>query len=332
VAQSFYQPERFSVRSAVVRWFRCFKHRPVASWTQLACDWGVLVTIAVGFGLLVIAPLIEQMPQASSAKTAPDAQALQNTGLFLLGYLGFALVFLVYIWVVDAAWHRLLTGRPMKRVIPYRIGADEWRSLVVYGVSSAIVMGVTLGIYIVLACVMAVFMLVTNGGEGFTPTAGDPMSAQIVALQLLPFVILLFLLIVTNYIGLRLNTGAPLAIKRQKLDVLGGWNATKPFAGRLLVAGAGVIILGYVLVFVVQIGVVSTVMIVAPDAAQNPPPIADGLALAGIIGFAVLAYYLMFQLVRGVVAEAAMVATARDVASQNEPASPASPDVLDATT
>ncbi|WP_440959498.1 hypothetical protein ACFELO_05140 [Oceanicaulis sp. LC35] len=318
MAQSFYEPERFSVHSAVVRWFRCFKHRPVASWTQLACDWVLLGTLATGFGLLVIAPLMEQLET--------DAEQTQNLGLFLTGYLGFAILFMVYIWVVDAAWNRLLTGRPMKRAIPYRIGADEWRSLVVYGVSSAIIMGVSMGIYMVLAIAMLVVMLAVNGVAALGATAGDPSSAQFWVVQLLPFVILLFMMLVTNYIGLRLNTGAPLAIKRQQLDVLGGWDATKPFAGRLLVAGAGIIILGYVLILAVQLGAVSAVMIVAPETSADTLPIADGLAMMGVIGFAMLAYYLMFQMVRGVVAEAAMVATAGDAASQTEATPPASPD------
>ena len=318
VAQSFYEPERFSVRSAVVRWFRCFKHRPVASWTQLACDWVLLGALATGFGLLVIAPLMEQLET--------DAEQTQNLGLFMTGYLGFAILFMVYIWVVDAAWNRLLTGRPMKRLFPYRIGADEWRSLVVYGMSTAIIMGVSMGIYMVLTIAMMVALLAANGEAALGATAGDPNSAQFWVLQLLPFVILVFMMVVTNYIGLRLNTGAPLAIKRQQLDVLGGWNATNPFAGRLLVAGAGIIILGYVLVFAIQLGVVSTVMIVAPDVTQNPPHISDGVVLAGIIGFAALVYYVMFQMVRGVVAEAAMVATAGDAAAQGEIAPPASFD------
>ena len=318
MAQSFYEPERFSVRSAVVRWFRCFKHRPVASWTQLACDWVLLGALATVFGMLVIVPFMELMEA--------DAEQTPNLGLFMAGYLAFLIVFLLYIWVVDAAWNRLLTGRPMKRAIPYRIGVDEWRSLVVYGVSTAIIMGVSMGFYIVFAIAMMIVMLATNGGEALSATVDDPMSPQFWVVQLLPFVILLFLMVVTNYIGLRLNAGAPLAIKRQQLDVLGGWNATKPFAGRLLVAGVGIILISYMLIFAAQIGAVSAVMIVTSEITIEPLHIADDLALLGIIGFASLVYYLMFQMVRGVVAEAAMVATARDAASQTGPTPPASPD------
>ncbi len=318
MAQSFYEPERFSVRSAVVRWFRCFKYRPVASWTQLVCDWVVLGALALGFGFVVIAPLMEQGD--------PDAEQALNVTLFMAGYFTFLLMLMVYIWVVDAAWNRLLTGRSMKRAFPYRIGADEWRSLAVYGVSTAIIMGVSMGLYIVLVIAMMIAMLATNGGGALGAIAGDPVSPPFWVLQLLPFVILLFLLLVSNYIGLRLNTGAPLAIKRQKLDVLGGWNATRPFAGRLLVAGVGIIILSYVLIFAVQLGAASAVMIVDSEITIEPLHIADDLALVGIIGFAALVYYLMFQMVRGVVAEAAMVASAGDETSEGPATPPASPD------
>ncbi|VXC38572.1 membrane hypothetical protein [Oceanicaulis sp. 350] len=318
MAQSFYEPERFSVRSAVVRWFRCFKYRPVASWTQLVCDWVLLGVIAVGFGMLVVAPFAEELEA--------DTEQTLNVGLLMLGYLGFVLLFMVYIWVVDAAWNRLLTGRPMKRAIPYRIGADEWRSLVVYGVSHAIILCVSMGFYLVFAIAMMIALLAVDGGEASGLAASETMSAQHWMFQLLPFVILLFLMIITNYIGFRLNAGAPLAIKRQKLDVLGGWNATNPFAGRLLVSGVSIIVLTYALILALQLGFVGAVTGVVPDLSNDASTVPSALSLAGFLGFGLLIYYTTFQMLRGVVAEAAMVATARDVASQGKPTPPASSD------
>jgi len=332
LAQSFYEPERFSIRSALTRWFRCFKYRPAESWAQLAWDVAVLAVLCVGVGYFSVIPFMEYTAQLEHAGSELTVEQTAAVFRLIAGVILWILVGTLFSLVSDTAWHRLLTGRDMKKGIPYRLGADEGRALATHALSWVIMFGVMMLLYFAL---MIPMLIVTVGvaASAAPNTSLDTMTGAFVSI-LMPIVIMAIIGMVMTYVMYALLTGVPLAIRRQRLEVFGGWRATRGFGGRLFLAGLvlGLISICVSLIFQVSLAGLAEIRGTALDV-DEASPTTELVFVFLWFGGSVLLSILNYHLVRGILAEAAMVvvtAETREVerlkAEASPPVSPDGPD------
>lgn len=207
----------FSATDAAFEGFRLARHHPkaVGMWALLALVFNfAIVTVLIQLS----GPAIVQMAALNgtgAAAAADPAASMAALGSMATAYLFITPLMMVFLAIFSAAIYRAVT-RPETAAFGFvRLGADEFRLLIV-----SLVVGV-MGIVLVFVASFAV--AIVGGVLSVAVSAGQPNLAAIGVTVILLYVVMFF---VSMAFYVKFSFAGPMTFLSKRIEIFGSWRAT----------------------------------------------------------------------------------------------------------
>lgn len=285
---------RYDFVAATFQFFIAVGRRPMgALWIGF---WQMLLLCAVSAGALAVFwPVFELMAHAAEADIEAEMIAvfLQMMGWMMLLGLAGVLIYLM----AQGAWLRLLTRDEIRPVIPFRLGADEFRLL---GVNVLFIM-FWMAVYIVSIILVAAIVATGGGAQDFGGTAIIALVGTLIVLAVVVFLII---------ICLRFAAAPALSVHQRRFRLFQAVSASKGVWGMMFLSYLTLIavwIAGAVVVSMVQqiallfgaAEFIGAMMAFDPAAGSDPAQILAllGETLTSPAGIAIIAVIVVTQFI-----------------------------------
>lgn len=206
-------PERFEILTAGFYLFIQAKRRPLAFAAMMF--WSMVLTAAlIGLWAAIFIPLGASENAAGELTTEIDPWLVPA---LLTIFVTIALYFLL----IYTGWNRFLVEARLPALIPFRLGADEGRTVVVAIVHWVLAMGAYLVLMIPILIVMAVVIAASTAAG-----AGEPgeLSAAQSALLLLIYPVIL---VGGMLLAVKMFPAYAMTILEKRIVIFDSWAATK---------------------------------------------------------------------------------------------------------
>lgn len=197
----------FSIMEAGFHTFVMAKRRP-AAFVWLVMMSVLLMAAAMGALVWAVLFMIDAAVESGTGVMAAQFAALP---LMFFGSLFAALI-------LYAGWWRFLVGRKLPSIIPFRIGADEGRTLVV----SLVHMALLFGVYLVLAIPMMFISVAFIGGAMSGGSEALPMTGFLISMLVFYGVVFVLGLV----FSVKLVPGYPMTVIERRIVVFDAWKAS----------------------------------------------------------------------------------------------------------
>lgn len=205
----------FSATDAAFEGFRLARHHPkaIGMWalTALVFNFAIMAVL-----IQLSGPAMADMMALNTSRVAPDpAASMAALGSMATAYLMIVPLMLLFLAIFSAAVYRAST-RPEASAFGFvRLGADEFRLLIV-----GLVVGV-LGFVLVIAVSIVVGIL--GGIIGVALSGGQPNFAAMGVTVILLYAVM-FLVSMAFYV--KFSFAGPMTFLSKRIDIFGSWRAT----------------------------------------------------------------------------------------------------------
>lgn len=205
----------FSATDAALEGFRLARHHPraIAMWALTALVFNLAIMAVM---IQLSGPAVAEMAALNRSGAVPDpAQSMAALGSMAVAYLVIGPLTLLFLAVFSGAIYRAAT-RPEQASFGFvRLGADEFRLLVV-----GLVVGL-IGIVVVFAVSFIVAIL--GGIVGVAMSGGQPNFGAIAVTVILLYVAMFF---VGMAFYVKFSFAGPMTFLSKRIDIFGSWRAT----------------------------------------------------------------------------------------------------------
>lgn len=236
-------PERFEILTAAFYLFVQAKRRPLAFvWLMV---WSLVLIAVIFAGFYVVLEFLQTADfEAGQAPPGELTRAFAAIPILILTVLVVLLVFYT-------AWNRFLVGNRLPALIPFRLGADEGRFIVIAIAHWALMLGAYIVAIVPLLLIMIAITAAMAASGVDLESSALPLAAPLILYPVILFGALA--------LSVKFMPAYPMTIREKRIVIFDSWAATKGVFWSAFVAALipQLILIGLQIVFVaVQVSVI----------------------------------------------------------------------------